>query len=204
MVGVYGIYNNANGKWYVGQSVDIAKRWKHHICALNNRYHPNVHLSRAWDLYGQSSFEFVVLEECPLERLNQREKHWINELHAFETGYNQTIGGDFPAGRIVSEETKAAESAARKGSGNPFYGKHHTDVWKQKAGDRQRGAKNHMYGRYGKLNPKSRKVRCVETAMVFDSLKDAERKTGTNSSNISSCCSGRLKTAGKYHWEYVM
>lgn len=28
--GIYGIHNLANGKWYVGQAVNIKKRWTSH------------------------------------------------------------------------------------------------------------------------------------------------------------------------------
>jgi hypothetical protein len=50
-----------------------------------------------------------------------------------------------------------------------------------------------------------RKVRCVETGVVYQSQKEAERKTGINGANISSCCRHRPRyfTAGGYHWEYI-
>lgn len=50
-----------------------------------------------------------------------------------------------------------------------------------------------------------RKVKCVETGIVYRSQKEAERLTGINSANISSCCSGRhgYSMVGGYHWEYV-
>ena len=50
-----------------------------------------------------------------------------------------------------------------------------------------------------------RKVRCIETGLVYKSQKQAERLTGINAANISSCCTHRPKyiTAGGYHWEFV-
>lgn len=203
MCGIYGIHNIVNDKWYVGQSINIELRWKHHTWALNGEYHPNRHLLRSWKQYGASSFEFIILEECDSDNLNYREKHWINKLNSFTSGYNQCEGGDVPIGRIVPDELKLAESISRQGSGNPFYGKQHTEEWKKQMSKRQRGNKNHMYGKYGKDNPKSRKVRCIETGIIYSALKEAGRKTGVDSNNISACCSGRLKTAGKLHWEYV-
>ena len=204
MVGIYGIHNIVNDKWYVGQSIDIERRWKHHKWGLTNEYHYNRHLLRAWNTYGESSFEFVVLEECEtFDLLADKEKHWINTYNALNNGYNLCEGGNTPIGRIVPDEVKLAESIARQGNKNPFYGKHHTEKHKKMISERQLGEKNHMYGKYGILNPHSRKVRCVETQKVYDALKDAERDTGINCNNICSCCAGRLKTAGKFHWEYV-
>ena len=49
----------------------------------------------------------------------------------------------------------------------------------------------------------SKKVLCVETDEVFDSTRDAERKTGINCRNISAVCLGKRKTAGGYHWKFV-
>lgn len=50
-----------------------------------------------------------------------------------------------------------------------------------------------------------RKVKCVETGIVYRSQKEAERFTGINASNIGSCCLHRPKyyTAGGYHWEFA-
>ena len=49
----------------------------------------------------------------------------------------------------------------------------------------------------------AKKVYCVELDQTFDSISEAERETGIRHQNISACCQGKLKTAGKYHWEYV-
>lgn len=44
-------------------------------------------------------------------------------------------------------------------------------------------------------------VMCVETGIMYESVQDAERKTGVNNSNISKCFTGKRKTAGGYHWK---
>ena len=36
MIGIYKIQNKLNGKIYVGQSVDIERRWKEHISDAKN------------------------------------------------------------------------------------------------------------------------------------------------------------------------
>lgn len=47
------------------------------------------------------------------------------------------------------------------------------------------------------------KVRCVETGIVYNSLREAERETGCAHTHISGCLRGKNKTCGGYHWEYV-
>ena len=49
----------------------------------------------------------------------------------------------------------------------------------------------------------SKKVLCVETGELFESIMEASRKTGVDFSNISKVCSGKLKTTGGYHWKYL-
>lgn len=66
------------------------------------------------------------------------------------------------------------------------------------------GTKNERIGIANKNHPNlSKKVICVETNQVFESISEATRKTGICTSQISKCCSGVYKSAGKLHWEYV-
>ena len=50
---------------------------------------------------------------------------------------------------------------------------------------------------------RSKKVRCIETGIVYPSASEAARQTGIDKSSISKCCRGKLKTAGGFHWEFV-
>lgn len=47
-----------------------------------------------------------------------------------------------------------------------------------------------------KENLKDRKVICLNTGEVFQSIKDAHEKTGVNANTIGQCCSGNRKKAG--------
>lgn len=46
-----------------------------------------------------------------------------------------------------------------------------------------------------------KKVVCVESGEVFESICAAERETGVPGRSISACLNGRLKSAGGYHWK---
>ena len=70
MCGIYIIKNMVNNKVYIGQSVNIDKRWYDHINALDNHSHYNYHLQAAWDKYGKDAFVFDVVELCGKERLD--------------------------------------------------------------------------------------------------------------------------------------
>lgn len=45
-------------------------------------------------------------------------------------------------------------------------------------------------------------VACVETGVVYPSIKEAERQTGIHHTAISMCCDGRRKKTHGFHWGY--
>ena len=96
ITGIYKITNMVNGHAYIGQSVDIHKRWRRHkadIKNINSEWHNSL-ICMAMRKYGIDNFEFKVLEECDFERLNEREIYWIAYYDTYHDGYNRTLGGD--------------------------------------------------------------------------------------------------------------
>ena len=96
MIGIYRILNTANQKSYIGQSVDIARRWKDEKsasqCPADECY--NTVLSKAFRKYGINSFVFMVLEECSREELDEREKYWAEYFDSYTpNGYNVALCG---------------------------------------------------------------------------------------------------------------
>lgn len=55
----------------------------------------------------------------------------------------------------------------------------------------------------GKTKTSNKRVTCVETGEVFDSIKEVNVKYGFHVSNICACCKGKVKTVGGYHWRYA-
>lgn len=87
--GIYEIINLINKK-YIGQSIDIEKRWQQHKTSNKNYI-----LYQAFKKYGLKNFEFKIIEECSQEKLNEREKYWILYYNSLTpNGYNMTLGGD--------------------------------------------------------------------------------------------------------------
>ena len=96
MVGIYKITNLINNHCYIGQSVQIERRWKNHkITAFNkNDKGYQYPLYRAIRKYGLENFSFEIIQQCSSEELNQKQKFWISKI---KPEYNQTLGGDsFP------------------------------------------------------------------------------------------------------------
>lgn len=99
MTGIYKITNNINGKIYIGQSIDINKRWKEHKhrSQIPNKEYDK-YLYRAFRKYGIENFTFEILEECTREQLNEKENYYILLYKSNDDfyGYNETSGYDQP------------------------------------------------------------------------------------------------------------
>lgn len=87
--GIYKITNIQNEKCYVGQSANIADRWRQHIkrgigaeAPTRNKLYP------AMLSIGVENFRFEVIEECERTQLNEREDYWQDYFHAKDYGYS--------------------------------------------------------------------------------------------------------------------
>lgn len=117
MVGIYKIQNKLNGKIYIGQSNDIERRFKEHCCP--NRYlKSKIIVEYAIQKYGKENFDFSVIEECPIEQLNERETYWINYYDSCKNGYNCNEGGEQQSSgenngraRLTEEDVKEIRTA---------------------------------------------------------------------------------------------
>ena len=92
--GIYKLTNLNDGKTYIGQAVKIGARWKEHVKKGIGADTPNRNkLYPAMLKDGVENFTFEVLEECPIEDLDIKEKFWIEYFQAKTVGYNSTAGG---------------------------------------------------------------------------------------------------------------
>ena len=88
--GIYKITNTVSGKYYIGSSVNIRKRFVSHLCYLRNDNHVNRHLQRAWNKYGEKFFVFKILLYCDRKNLAFFENRAIEEYGVLDEkhGYN--------------------------------------------------------------------------------------------------------------------
>lgn len=93
VTGIYKITNQENGKCYIGQSVDVSKRWKDHAkCGLGIDAPLGNQLYKDMQTYGIWKFSWELLEQCPREQLNEKERYYINLYQSQDFGYNSTKG----------------------------------------------------------------------------------------------------------------
>lgn len=90
--GIYCIANKINQKKYVGQALNIEKRFSQHQHALKNNKHHNQHLQKAYNKYGSDNFDFFILKRCKHQYLDRFEKLYIRQHNSIKQGYNITYG----------------------------------------------------------------------------------------------------------------
>jgi group I intron endonuclease len=78
--GIYAIYRVGTDDCYVGQSVNMRKRWNTHRQDFRKNRHASRFMQRIFNKYGEEVFEFRVLESCHIEDLTAREQSWMARL----------------------------------------------------------------------------------------------------------------------------
>ena len=91
--GIYKITNLITQQYYIGQSVDVAQRWKDHTkCGLGIDAPATNKLYKAMQEDGVWNFSFELMEKCSREELNEKERLWIEMYQTDKFGYNSTKG----------------------------------------------------------------------------------------------------------------
>ena len=112
---IYAIYNKETETYYIGQTIhELNKRWKEHIYQ-SIKMNP-APLYKSMRKYGLDKFNIKVLEECPIDNLDEKETYWINEHNSYSKGYNQTTGagGQYKISEDVKDRISKTMSGVEK------------------------------------------------------------------------------------------
>lgn len=91
--GIYKITNMLSGDVYIGQSVNISDRFKQHIkCGLGIDASSTNKLYNNMQEYGVWNFTFEILQKCSRDKLNEKERFWIEMYQSNKIGMNITKG----------------------------------------------------------------------------------------------------------------
>jgi group I intron endonuclease len=189
-IGIYGIRNLVNGKIYVGKTgMNFGDRWDSHRSLLNNGKHDNPHLQNAWNKYKQENFEFIVLEDCEVDDLSDREKYYIKLYKDMGLAYNIHDGGDegYNLGKHLSDETKRKIGEKNRING---LGRKASDETKAKMSDSHTGMKYAPMSEDGRENIRQAQRRYYEQnpkKLCVDDVVEIRRlhKDGFNYSEIA-------------------
>ena len=177
---ICGIYCISNSKYfYIGQAVDIYRRWSKHRWELRKNIHKNQIMQNVYNKYLEDDpFEFTLVKECLEIELNKYETEFVIEYYykfpdkrcmniaptgkgyAANTEIRNKISTSM-TGRSLSEETKAKMSKSRKGQ------KHE---WSRK--------------KMAQLDLEGNLIK------VWDSIKDAEKELNIRYHKKNITCGG--------------
>ena len=181
MAKLYFVYmhnNKINNKKYIGQTCNIEKRWEYNGCHYENSFK----FYNALIKYGWNNFDHIILKEnLSLEEANFWESYYINYYNSIENGYNIKSGGSH--GKLSEEQKEKIKKSNKQ-------------TWLKKI--KNMGEDNYIKQcRNAQKNVTSKKVMCVETKKIYNSISEASRETHIALSNISRVCNGERRSAGK-------
>lgn len=104
--GIYTIRNKVNGNLYVGSAASFYRRWAGHKSHLRANEHDNPKLQNAWNKYGESSFEFLILEIIEHKEFLLNAEQFYLDIFFGESCYNILPAAKNRMGAKTSDFTK--------------------------------------------------------------------------------------------------
>lgn len=212
MIGIYKFENKYTHQVYIGQSVKIEERYKQHrneakIQRSNSKFYQALH--NHFD-----DFTFEILEECKAEELNEREKYWIAYFDSFHNGLNSNEGGyggiydkqeiftlwdkGYSVGQIANELQCCSETVRSRLQGYKNYSVQESN--KRGGVQARQTAMATGISKVIKSEPVYQFSLKGELIALFESKKEASRKTGIDENSIRKVINGERKTAGGFIW----
>lgn len=100
--------------------------------------------------------------------------------------------GEKQKGKYVSDSTRNKLSIINRGKKNPSASRPRTDKEKIHLSEINKGSNN----------PNARQVICLETMIVYPTIKDASEKTNSRATGIIGVCKKEKHTTNGLHWSY--
>jgi group I intron endonuclease len=207
--------HKVSGKVYVGQAVNLYKRYSRHRNSVRHLDTRNRPLVKAFQKYGFDAFEWFVLELCPADAavLTAREQFWMDHWRSTESGfgYNAAPAAGTCAGIKHSAETRAKVAAAgmgRKHAPETIERMRAIKLGKKKTPEE---IEKNRLAHLGKKNPVKRgrgvaqiDMRTGAVLATFISASAAGRVIGCHPSAIRDVANGGIRKSAKgYGWAHV-
>jgi group I intron endonuclease len=168
-------------------------------------------IMRAIAKYGRENFEREVICYCKdKEDLDHKERLYIALI---KPSYNIGLGGS-KAGKLSIESReklrianigKRCREETKEKLRQANLGKKYSQETKDKLSRIGKGKKHILTeeGLQKRFKAHAIKVLCMETNILYDSIKDAALSVNGDKSAICMCCKGDRNTAYGFHWKYA-
>lgn len=198
--GIYMLSNQLTNEIYIGQSVDISKRFRNYLNLNYIKSRNKFIISRALIKYGYSNFSLIIMEYCDKLDLTIREQYYLNKLNP---QYNILKIAGSSWGFKHSEETKRKISQSLKGiyvkEKSALFGRKHTEETNKLRSFKKLKEKSPIFG---KIHNKDTLNLIREKALGIKYSKEAKLKMSAvrgNPVNIYEKCSSEgFKLIGNF------
>lgn len=204
---VYMLYNNLNGHYYIGSTINIASRMKNYLNPgfLKSEKNNSMPISRALLKHDSVNFTLVIIEYVEIEDLTIRETFYITSLIPYynvlkqgysSLGYKHTedtkeLLSSLAKNRIHSEKTKSLIARALTGENNPFYNKSHSIETKLRIIEAKSSYPVYVYDSYKKL------------IAIFPSVGTLSKRVESNHYTIVSFIKNKTLFRGEWYFSNI-
>ena len=229
MTGIYKITNNITGNFYIGQSINIEKRFKEH-----KRKKLKTKLSKDFQKYGLNNFTFEIVEIVSVDKLNEKELFYIENLKPYYNSKKAVVNDCL---RNISKDTIAKLKASgkkhweeksqedkekliknnlkgpalnhkvseetRNKIRKSLLGTKMKDETKQKISNAHKEKFKNGYINKGAILKNQKKVLCVQENKSFNSIKEAAEYYGIDAGSITKVCKGQRKSCKNLIFKYL-
>jgi group I intron endonuclease len=196
-IGIYKI-TSPTGRIYIGQSINIEKRFLAYK-KLNCDSQPK--LKRSLLKYGYINHIFEIIEDCPIELLNDRERYYQEQFNCLIHGLNCMLVGTELQTAVRSEETKKKIGDFNRGRKRP---KHECEkISRNRMGMKfsPEHCENIRLSKTGPNNKRSVKVISILTGEIYHTIKSAADANGLDHRTLSRYLNGTR--TNKSHLKYA-
>lgn len=185
MIGIYKI-ENPKGKIYIGQSKNIERRfyiYKKVLCKKQKM------LYRSLLKYGVDNHKFEVIEECSIDLLNKRERHWQDYYDVLNKGLNLCLVSTIDKKYTHSKES--LEKISKTHKGKKLSKEHIEAIAKSTRGKKL--CKEHLEKLLSGKKPLSHKCKPIlslNTGIFYDTVREASISYCVNRHTLKNYLSG--------------
>jgi group I intron endonuclease len=194
---VYKIVSKSTGRHYIGSAKHFGIRRRNHVCQLRAKKHHSIILQNHVNKYGINDLLFFVLEVLNWDdgTAIQREQFYIDETRP----YLNVLKNANSTGKKASLETRNKIRLALTGKKQP------AEVVAKRVGSwkdsfSEISAEKLENRKIGGIS-RRKKVVCLETGIVYNSIASAEKMTGSD--NVWAVCAGLRPKANGFTFKYV-
>ena len=177
MIGIYKI-TNPKGKVYIGQSVNIEKRFFDYS-PLKIKVKSQIKLYNSLNKYSPNNHVFEIIDECSINYLNEKERYWQEFYNSIEDGLNCRYTKTNDKSGYMSLESKLKMSNSR--IGKPQTIEHKTKITNSKIGRKlSEDTKKKISDSHLKID-KEIKSKCGKKPIGWNFSKESKLKMSENS-----------------------